>query len=801
MKVVKRNGTLADVRFDEITDRISKLCTGLDPSIDPVTITQDISRSIHDGITTSELDQLTSEFCAVKAMKHPDYGILAARIAINDHQKNVLHYCPTFIDAINGLWGNYDKHGKHIPLISKEIYEICDANQGYLNQTIQHERDFDIDYFGFKTLYKSYFLRNGKKILETPQYMFMRVSVGIHKSDIHSVCKTYNYMSQKYFIHATPTLFNSGNTRPQLSSCFVLYTEDSVDGIYKTITDCARISKWSGGIGVHISNIRANNAYIHGTGGHSDGILPMLRVYNDTARYINQGGKRFGSFAIYLEPWHADIFDFLNCKKNHGVESQRARDLFYGLWIPDLFMERVRDNEMWSLMCPNESPGLPDVYGEAFRELYTKYETEGKFIKKIQARDLFNEIVNSQIETGGPYMAYKDAVNNKSNQKNIGTIKSSNLCCEINIYSDKSEYSVCNLASISLPKFVKKENVNGVEHQMFDFRKLREITHQVTENLNRIIDINFYPTEETKNSNMRHRPIGIGVQGLADTFMMMRIPFESKFAEILNRDIFQVIYYSAIEKSVELAKKYGAYSSFKGSPFSQGKFQFDLCNEYNKQKFDFPVTSSQIGNLNLDWELLKKNVMEHGAHNSLLTSIMPTASTSQILGNYECIEMPTSNIYKRRTLAGEFPVINKHLLKDLLELGLWDSNMQYQIIKSGGSIQNIMSIPQNIRDLYKTMWEVKQKVVINLSSQRSLYIDQSQSLNLFFETPNFNLLYSAHFYGWNMGLKTGSYYIRSKAAVDSDDITNVVHEPDSKSLTSNQNNENDDESACASCSA
>ena len=796
MKVLKRNGTLADVRFDEITDRIAKLCTGLDSCIDPVTITQDISRSIHDGITTSELDQLTAEFCAVKALKHPDYGTLAARIAINDHQKNVLHYCPNFIDSINGLWGNYDKHGKHIPLISKDIYDICERNQEFLNQMIRHDRDFDLDYFGFKTLHKSYFLRNGKKILETPQYMFLRVSLGIHMSDIHNVCKTYNYMSQKYFIHATPTLFNAGNIRPQLSSCFVLYTDDSVEGIYKTITDCARISKWSGGIGVHISNIRANNSYINGTGGRSDGILPMLRVYNDTARYINQGGKRFGSFAMYLEPWHADIFEFLNCKKNHGAESQRARDLFYGLWIPDLFMKRVRDNATWSLMCPNESPGLPDVYADKFNELYERYEKEGKFIKQIPARELFNEIINSQIETGGPYMAYKDAVNNKSNQKNIGTIKSSNLCCEINIYSDNSEYSVCNLASISLPKFVSFAE-SGEAKPSFDFDKLREVAHHVTENLNRVIDINFYPTEETKNSNLRHRPIGIGVQGLADTFMMMRIPFDSKEAEILNQKIFEVIYYGAIEKSVELARKDGPYSSFQGSPFSQGKFQFDLCKEFEAdsrlrstpQGVDLRPRTLDGG---LDWEKLRRDVMKYGTRNSLLTSVMPTASTSQILGNYECIEMPTSNIYKRRTLAGEFPVVNKHLLKDLLSLGLWDTNMQYQIIKAGGSIQNIPSIPQNIKDLYKTMWEIRQRVVINLSAQRSMFIDQSQSLNLFFENPDFNLLYSAHFYGWDMGLKTGSYYIRSKAAVDSDDITNVIRK---------DKEEEDGESACASCTA
>jgi len=801
MKVLKRNGTLADVRFDEITDRIAKLCTGLDSCIDPVTITQDISRSIHDGITTSELDQLTAEFCAVKAMKHPDYGILASRIAINDHQKNVLHYCPTFIDSINGLWGNYDKHGKHIPLISNEVYEICDRNQEFLNQMIRHDRDFDIDYFGFKTLHKSYFLRNGKKILETSQYMFLRVSVGIHMSDLHNVCKTYNYMSQKYFIHATPTLFNAGNIRPQLSSCFVLYTDDSIEGIYKTITDCARISKWSGGIGVHISNIRANNSYINGTGGRSDGILPMLRVYNDTARYVNQGGKRFGSFAMYLEPWHADVFEFLNCKKNHGAESQRARDLFYGLWIPDLFMERVRDNGTWSLMCPNESPGLPDVYADKFRELYEKYEEDGKFVKQIPARELFNEIINSQIETGGPYMAYKDAVNNKSNQKNIGTIKSSNLCCEINIYSDNSEYSVCNLASISLPKFVSVDANGSVS---FDFKKLREIAHHVTENLNRVIDINFYPTDETKNGNLRHRPIGIGVQGLADTFMMMRIPFESKEAEILNQRIFEVIYYGAIEKSVELARKDGPYSTFKGSPFSQGKFQFDLCKEYDTAKLP-KAPSTPVRDGDLDWEKLRQDVMKYGTRNSLLTSVMPTASTSQILGNYECVEMPTSNVYKRRTLAGEFPVVNKHLLKDLLSLGLWDKNMQYQIMKAGGSVQNIPSIPQNIKDLYKTMWEIKQRVVINLSAQRSLYIDQSQSLNLFFVNPDFNLLYSAHFYGWGKGLKTGSYYIRSKSAVDSDDITNVkVTTPEGgREAASTQSVASDDdgESACASCTA
>ena len=766
MKVKKRDGTLTDVRFDEITDRIKNLCPGLENEIDPVIITKDITARIRDGITTSELDNLAAEICAVKAIQHPDYGKLSGRILVNDHQKNVKHNYPTFSTAMCYLYNNKDSNGIESPLISTELYNlVVGSNEELINQLVKHDRDFLIDYFGMKTLLKSYLLKRDDKVIETPQYMWLRVSLGIHGGDLHKAKITYDLMSQKYFTHASPTLFNSGTPHQQLSSCFVLSSEDSIEGIFKTITDCAKISKWAGGIGVSVSDIRSNGSTIRGTGGKSDGIVPMLKVYNDTARYINQGGRRNGSFAMYLEPWHPDIFEFLDCKKNHGPEETRARDLFYGLWVPDLFMERVRDNKMWSLMCPSQSPGLIKVYGKEFNNLYEKYELENNYIKRVPARDIWNAVINSQIETGMPYMTYKDHVNNKTNQKNLGTIRSSNLCAEINIYNDTEEYSVCNLSSIALPMFVDQHE------QKFDFNKLMEVSQIITENLNKVIDINYYPTPETELSNKKHRPIGIGVQGLANVFIMMGMAFDSTDAALLNKQIFETIYYGSLYKSNQMAIEFGPYETFKQSPLSKGKFQFDLCKEFDNLPQDYQLTDP---NLKWNWESLRTNIIKYGTRNSLLTALMPTASTSQILGFNECFEPFTSNIYKRRTLAGEFPLINKYLVYDLIKQGLWDKKMKYDLIENNGSVQNIDRIPTQIKNLYKTSWELKQRVLIDLSAQRSLYIDQSQSLNLFFEHPDFNLLQKAAFYGWKKGLKTGSYYIRSKPAIDAQSTTNTL---------------------------
>lgn len=774
MKVVKRNGTLVDVRFDEITDRIKLLCSNLDSSIDPAIITQEISRRVYDGITTSELDHLTSEYCAVKAIKHPDYGVLASRIAINDHQKNVLFHYPTFSKSVDAIYMEPTND-----CISKEFHDMVMRNADTYDSMVDNTRDFVIDYFGFKTLQRSYFLKIKQKMAETTQYLFLRVAIGIHGENFDLVAETYNLMSEKYFTHASPTLFNAGSPKAQYLSCFLLGTKDSIEGIYKTISDCAYISKWSGGIGVHISNIRANGSYIKGTGGKSDGIVPMLKVYNSTARYINQGGRRLGSFAMYLEPWHADVFEFLMCKRNHGSDEVRSRDLFYALWVPDFFMEQVQNNSDWYLMCPSECPGLNEVYGDDFNNLYCDYVAKGKYRKKIKARELWNQIINSQIETGVPYIAYKDTVNRKSNQKNVGIIKSSNLCIEICQYSDDKEYACCNLASICLPMFVREDREDRGDRgvKTFDYEKLEKIAGCITRNLNKIIDGNYYPVPETKISNLRHRPIGIGVQGLADTLFKMGLPFESKEALELNRKIFESIYLGALTESNKLAMVEGPYETFEGSPFSQGKFQFDLVSE-----FDGYVGVLVSPENEARWESLRQSIQKYGLRNSLLTSVMPTASTSQIMGNYECVELPTSNIYKRRTLAGEFPVINKYLVRDLISLGLWDSEMQYRIVSENGSIQNIGTIPERIRELYKTMWEVKQRSVIDMASIRSLYIDQSQSMNLYFAKPDFNLLQKAHFYGWNGGngrnpkLKTGSYYIRSRPSIDSDSITNTKDE-------------------------
>ncbi len=745
MQVLKRNGNLEDVSFDKITARIKKLCYGLDTDhVHYIEIAKKVILGLYDGVTTSELDNLAAETAATMAAQHPDYAGLAARIGVSNLHKNTNK---SFSETITALYNYIDpKTNEKAGLISQETYDVVIANKGRINSAIIYDRDYDFDYFGFRTLERSYLLRMDGKVVERPQQMLMRAAVGIHGNDIQAAIETYNLMSEKWFIHATPTLFNAGTPKPQLSSCFLLsVTEDSISGIFETLSRCAKISQSAGGIGLSIHNIRAKGSYIKGTGGASNGIIPMLKVYNDTARYVDQGGgKRKGAFAIYLEPWHSDVMEFLDLKKNHGKEEMRARDLFYALWIPDLFMERVKNNENWSLFCPNEAPGLHDCYGGEFEALYHKYEQEGRARETIKAQDLWFAIMESQTETGTPYILYKDAANKKSNQKNLGTIKSSNLCTEIIEYTDKDEVAVCNLASISLGKFV----TDG----QFDFQKLFEITRVITRNLNKVIDVNYYPIPEARNSNMRHRPIGIGVQGLADAFIMTRCAFDSPEAVQLNKDIFETIYFAAVTESCELAKKEGPYETFKGSPASEGILQFDLWN----------VTPSD----RWDWDSLKKEIIEHGIRNSLLLAPMPTASTSQILGNNECFEPYTSNIYTRRTLSGEYIVVNKHLLKDLIGLGLWDNDMKERLMFNNGSIQDIPEIPDNLKNLYKTVWELSQKTIIDMAADRGAFICQSQSLNLFVENPTFGKLSSMHFYGWKKGLKTGMYYLRSKAAVD-----------------------------------
>ncbi len=745
MFVKKRDGRVQEVKFDKVTARIQKLCYGLDPThVDPTLVALKVIEGIYDGVTTVELDNLASEVAATLTTRHPDYALLAARIAISNLQKNTKK---SFSETIHDLYNYVDKKsGRKAPLISDEVYNIVQKYADVLDSSIIYDRDFVYDFFGFKTLERSYLLRMNGKIAERPQHMLMRVAVGIHKNDIESAIITYNLMSEKWFTHATPTLFNAGTPNPQMSSCFLLQTkDDSIDGIFDTLKSCARISQSAGGIGLSIHDVRATGSYIRGTGGSSNGIVPMLRVFNDTARYIDQGGgKRKGSFAIYLEPWHADIFDFLDLRKNTGKEEVRARDLFLALWIPDLFMKRVEENGSWSLFCPNEAPGMSDVYGDEFEELYTRYEAEGRARKSIPAQELWFKILDAQIETGNPYMLYKDACNKKSNQKNLGTIKSSNLCTEIVEYTSPDEVAVCNLASLSLPRFV----ING----QFDHQKLFEVTKVVTRNLNRVIDGNSYPVEEAKNSNARHRPVGIGVQGLADVFSMLRLSFESKEARDLNREIFETIYFGSMTASMELAKVEGPYETYEGSPVSQGIFQYDMWN----------VTPSPRWN----WAGLKKDVAKHGVRNSLLLAPMPTASTSQILGNNECFEPYTSNLYSRRVLSGEFIIVNKYLLRDLVRLGLWNDGMKNRILSTNGSIQDIEEIPQDVRDLYKTVWEIKQKAIIDMAADRGAFICQSQSLNLFVENPNFAKLSSMHFYTWKQGLKTGMYYLRTKAAVD-----------------------------------
>ena len=764
MYVVKRDGRKEAVKFDKITARIVKMCYGLDPLVSPEAVAMKVIEGLFDGVTTTQLDNLAAEVAAAKTIDHPDYALLASRIAVSNLHKETKK---TFSDVMTDLYEYIDpKTGEPAALLADDVYNTIMENKGRLDSSIIYDRDFRYDYFGFKTLTRSYLLKLNGKIVERPQQMLMRVAMGIHKNDIDSAIKTYNLMSEGWFTHATPTLFNSGTPKPQMSSCFLLtMKEDSIEGIYDTLKSCAQISQSAGGIGLSIHDIRATGSYIKGTNGESNGIVPMLRVFNDTARYVDQGGgKRKGSFAMYIEPWHADVFDFLDLKKNHGKEEQRARDLFYALWIPDLFMKRVKENGDWTLMCPHECPGLSDTHSAEFEALYTKYEAEGKGRKTIKAQDLWFKILESQIETGTPYMLYKDAANAKSNQQNLGTIKSSNLCTEIIEYTAPDEVAVCNLASLALPKYITDEGT-------FDHDKLFEVTYQATLNLNKIIDGNFYPVEEARNSNLRHRPIGLGVQGLADAFIMLGLPFESEEARALNREIFETIYYASMTASKDLAKVEGPYETFAGSPTSKGIFQFDMWGVTPTSRWE--------------WDVLKEEVKEHGVRNSLLLAPMPTASTAQILGNNECFEPYTSNIYTRRVLSGEFIVVNKHLLKDLVKEGLWTSEMRQKIMAANGSVQGIADVPQNLKDLYKTAWEISQKAIIDQAADRGAYICQSQSLNIFMENANFGKLTSMHFYGWEKGLKTGMYYLRTKAATDAIKFTidkNAVQEPTAQDI-------------------
>ncbi|KAL7611858.1 hypothetical protein Lser_V15G06765 [Lactuca serriola] len=765
MYVVKRDGRQEAVHFDKITARLKKLSYGLSVDhCDPVLVSQKVCAGVYKGVTTSQLDELAAETAAGMTANHPDYASLAARIAVSNLHKNTKK---SFSETIKDMY-NYvsERSGQKAPLIADDVYGIIMKHAARLDSEIIYDRDFDYDYFGFKTLERSYLLKIHGRVVERPQHMLMRVAVGIHKNDIESVIKTYHLMSQRWFTHASPTLFNAGTPKPQLSSCFLIcMKDDSIEAIYDTLKECAIISKQAGGIGVSIHNIRATGSYIRGTNGTSNGIVPMLRVFNDTARYVDQGGgKRKGAFAVYLEPWHADIFEFLDLKKNHGKEEQRARDLFYALWIPDLFMERVQSNGDWSLFCPNEAPGLADCWGQDFEKLYTQYEKLGKAKKVVKAQNLWFEILTSQIETGTPYMLFKDTCNRKSNQQNLGTIKSSNLCTEIIEYTSPTETAVCNLASIALPRYVREKGVpaesqpsklvgsRGSSNRYFDFEKLAEVTSTITTNLNKIIDVNYYPVETAKRSNLRHRPIGIGVQGLADTFILLGMAFDSPEAQQLNKDIFETIYYHALKASCELAEKEGTYETYVGSPVSKGVLQPDMWG----------VTPSNLW----DWNVLRGMISRNGIRNSLLVAPMPTASTSQILGNNECFEPYTSNIYSRRVLSGEFVVVNKHLLHDLTEMGIWSPAVKNQIIYEDGSVQKIMEIPENLKAIYKTVWEIKQRTLVDMAVDRGCYIDQSQSLNIHMDQPNFGKLTSLHFHAWSKGLKTGMYYLRSRAAAD-----------------------------------
>jgi len=747
MYVVKRDGKKEPVMFDKITERIKKLCYGLNHLVDPVKVAMRVIEGLYDGVSTSELDNLAAETAAAMTITHPDYAQLAARIAISNLHSNTKK---SFSETMNDMYHYVNpRTNKLSPLLSDEVYESIMENAEFLDSHVIYTRDFNYDYFGFKTLERSYLLKINGKIVERPQHMLMRVAVGIHLNDLEAVIETYDLMSKKFFTHATPTLFNSGTPKPQMSSCFLLtMKDDSIDGIYDTLKQTAKISQSAGGIGLAIHNVRATGSYISGTNGTSNGIVPMLRVYDMTARYVDQGGgKRKGSFAIYIEPWHADIFDFLDLRKNHGKEEMRTRDLFLGMWIPDLFMKRVQEDSTWTLMCPNECPGLSESHSEVFEALYLKYEAEGKGRKTIKAREIWEKIMESQVETGLPYMLYKDAANRKSNQKNLGTIRSSNLCTEIIEYTSPDEVAVCNLASISLPMFV--------ENGEFNHQKLYDVTKRVTLNLNKVIDRNYYPVIEAENSNKRHRPVGLGVQGLADAFIMLRMPFTSDEAKKLNQEIFETLYFAAVTSSMESAKVEGPYSSYEGSPISQGEFQYNLWG----------LKDSDLSG-RWDWASLRKEVLEHGVRNSLLVAPMPTASTSQILGNNEAFEPYTSNIYTRRTLSGEFIVVNKHLLEDLVKRGLWNENLKQEIMRHNGSVQNIDVIPEDLKELYKTVWEMSMKDILDMSRQRGYFVDQSQSLNLFMQDANYAKLTSMHFYAWQSGLKTGMYYLRTKSAVD-----------------------------------
>ena len=779
MRVTKRNGELQEVAFDKIMERVKKLGQETGIHINYSSLVMKVIDQLYDKIPTAKIDELAAEQCASLSTNHTDYATLSARIIISNHQKNT---DPNFSNVMMTLKDFTDSKGQNKPLISQTLWDFTNQHSEVLNAMIDHERDYLIDYFGFKTLERAYLFKVNNTIVERIQHMWMRVAVGIHgdlNSSNHDEClrlikETYDLMSQKFFTHATPTLFNAGTPRPQLSSCYLIAMEDdSIEGIYNTLKDCAQISKYSGGIGLHIHNIRAKGSHIQGTNGITDGLVPMLRVFNSTARYVNQSGKRNGSFAIYLEPWHADIEDFLELRKNHGDEELKARDLFYALWVSDLFMERVKDNSKWSLLCPHECPGLADVYGDRFKELYENYESNGKARKTVNARDLWFKILDAQMETGTPYILYKDAANSKSNQKNLGTIKSSNLCCEIIEYSDKNETAVCNLASIALPVFVDEKT------KQFDYNKLHEVTKVVTNNLNKVIDVNFYPTEKTRTSNFRHRPIGIGVQGLADTFILLDIPFHSEQAKEINKYIFETIYHAALERSNEISILEGVYSSFEGSPASQGILQFDMWD----------VTPSA----RYDWVSLKESIKTYGLRNSLLVAPMPTASTSQILGFNECFEPFTSNLYSRRTLAGEFVVVNKYLMKELIQLGLWNEQIKNNIIANKGSVQQLTILPEHIRNKYKIVWEMPMKHLIDMASDRGAFICQSQSLNLWMEDPTYNSLTSMHFYSWKKGLKTGIYYLRRKAKHQAQQFT---IEPDAKE----QDVEEKDE-ICEMCSA
>ncbi|CDW53882.1 ribonucleoside diphosphate reductase large [Trichuris trichiura] len=751
------DGRSESVHFDKITSRIKKLCYGLNMDhVEPVKvlISQKVVAGLYRGVTTVELDNLAAEVAATMASKHPDFAVLAARIAVSNLHKETKK---AFSDVIDDLYNWINPLTKlHSPMIDPAIHKIIMENADRLNSAIVYDRDFNFSYFGFKTLERSYLLKINGKVAERPQHMLMRVSVGIHQRDIEAAIETYNLMSEKWFTHASPTLFNSGTCKPQLSSCFLLTMKaDSIEGIYDTLKECAIISKNAGGIGLNVHSIRATGSYIAGTNGFSNGLLPMLRVFNNTARYVDQGGnKRPGAFAIYLEPWHADIFDFLHAKRNTGKDENRARDLFYALWIPDLFMRRIEADGDWCLMCPHESPGLDEVWGDQFDQLYEKYEAEGRYRRKLKAQQLWYAIIESQIETGTPFMVYKDACNRKSNQQNLGTIRCSNLCTEIVEYCSPNEVfntAVCNLASISLGKFV------DVHNRSYDFKKLHDVTKVIVRNLNKVIDCNYYPVEQARTSNMRHRPIGIGVQGLADAFILMRYPFESAEAFKLNRQIFETIYHAALETSCELAKDFGPYATYEGSPISKGILQYDMWN----------VTPTDLWN----WVELKEKIAKYGVRNSLLVAPMPTASTAQILGNNEAIEAYTSNLYTRRVLSGEFQIVNQHLMKDLVELGIWNETLKNAIVAHKGSVLHIESIPKKIRELYKTVWEIPQKVIIDMAADRGAFIDQSQSLNIYMAHPNYGKLTSMHFYGWKKGLKTGMYYLRTKPASDAIQFT------------------------------